>query len=263
MTFAASLSAPATATSQPLDPTVLAAVAAAVAPLVPASVQLTAQPATAPASLDVSSWAAGAGVDLGGPGGQGGRLVLLVGSDLTEALAAAPSGGLDLASALQPALDAGAAELGAVAAAGRTLGPAELAVEAADCDVVVPLSPVPGSGAVLLLRAPRGAAGPAAPSLRQAGAGAPGPAPSGAHSRGVELLHGVAMDVTVELGRTRLAVRDLLALAPGDVLELDRAAGSPADLLVNGRLIARGEVVVVDENFALRVTEILAPSVAG
>jgi flagellar motor switch protein FliN/FliY len=261
MTFAASLSAPASATTQPLDPTVLAAVAAAVTPLVPASAPLAAQPATSPETLDVSSWAAGAGVDLGGPAGHGGRLVLLVGTDLADALAAAPSGGLDLASALQPALDAGAAELGAVAAAGRSLGPAELAVEAADCDVVVPLSPVPGSGAVLLVRAPRGAAAPATPGLRQVTGAVPGP--TGAHSRGVELLHGVAMDVTVELGRTRLAVRDLLALAPGDVLELDRAAGSPADLLVNGRLIARGEVVVVDENFALRVTEILAPSVAG
>jgi flagellar motor switch protein FliN/FliY len=76
-------------------------------------------------------------------------------------------------------------------------------------------------------------------------------------ARGIEMLHGVDMEVTVELGRTRMTVRDLLALAPGAVLELDRAAGSPADLLVNGRLIARGEVVVVDEDFGLRVTEIL------
>ena len=75
--------------------------------------------------------------------------------------------------------------------------------------------------------------------------------------RGIEMLHGVDMELTVELGRTRMAVRDLLALAPGDVLELDRAAGSPADLLVNGRLIARGEVVVVDEDFGLRVTQII------
>ena len=76
------------------------------------------------------------------------------------------------------------------------------------------------------------------------------------------MLHGVDMELTVELGRTRMAVRDLLALAPGDVLELDRAAGSPADLLVNGRLIARGEVVVVDEDFGLRITQIL-DSTAG
>ena len=83
-----------------------------------------------------------------------------------------------------------------------------------------------------------------------------------APQRGVEMLHGVIMDVTVELGRTRMSVRDLLALAPGTVLELDRAAGSPADLLVNGRLIARGEVVVVDEDFGLRVTEIVDDSAA-
>ena len=81
--------------------------------------------------------------------------------------------------------------------------------------------------------------------------------------RGIELLHGVDMEVTVELGRTRLAVRDLLALAPGAVVELDRAAGAPADLLVNGRLIARGEVVVVDEDFGLRITEIVETRAAG
>jgi len=52
-------------------------------------------------------------------------------------------------------------------------------------------------------------------------------------------------------------VREILDLSPGAVLELDRAAGSPADLLVNGRLIARGEVVVIDEDFGLRVTEIV------
>ena len=108
----------------------------------------------------------------------------------------------------------------------------------------------------------------AAVVLLGAPASAPHPVPRRARrgplapARGVELLHGVAMEVTVELGRTRLSVRDLLALTPGDVVELDRAAGSPADLLVNGRLIARGEVVVVDENFALRVTEIVAQSAA-
>ncbi|MGZ6733389.1 MAG: FliM/FliN family flagellar motor switch protein, partial [Nocardioides sp.] len=57
----------------------------------------------------------------------------------------------------------------------------------------------------------------------------------------------------------KMAVRELLSLSPGAIVELDRAAGSPADLLVNGRLIARGEVVVVDEDFGLRVTEILDP----
>jgi flagellar motor switch protein FliN/FliY len=90
---------------------------------------------------------------------------------------------------------------------------------------------------------------------------APAPVTSLA-GRGLEMLHGVDMEVTVELGRTRMTVRELLALSPGAVLELDRAAGSPADLLVNGRLIARGEVVVVDEDFGLRVTEIVDDSQA-
>jgi flagellar motor switch protein FliN/FliY len=68
------------------------------------------------------------------------------------------------------------------------------------------------------------------------------------------------MEVTAELGRTRMSVRELLSLTPGAVIELDRAAGGPADLLVNGRLIARGEVVVIDENFGIRITEIVGPS---
>ena len=72
------------------------------------------------------------------------------------------------------------------------------------------------------------------------------------------MLHDVVMELTAELGRTRMTVRDLLGLQPGTVVELDRLAGSPADLLVNGRLIARGEVVVVDEEYALKITELLS-----
>jgi flagellar motor switch protein FliN/FliY len=76
-----------------------------------------------------------------------------------------------------------------------------------------------------------------------------------------DLLMDVEMDVTAELGRARMTVRALLDLEPGSIVELDRMAGSPVDLLVNGRLIARGEVVVIDEEFALRVTEIVASAV--
>jgi flagellar motor switch protein FliN/FliY len=65
------------------------------------------------------------------------------------------------------------------------------------------------------------------------------------------------LSVVAELGRTRMTVADLLSLTPGSVVELDRAAGSPIDLLVNGTLIARGEVVVVDEEFGLRISEIV------
>ena len=120
-------------------------------------------------------------------------------------------------------------------------------------------------------RALRCAAAPA-PAIDAALRARPGTAAPGAgaasssldsHRHGIELLHGVDMEVTVEIGRTRMTVRDLLELTPGAVLELDRAAGSPADLLVNGRLIARGEVVVIDEDFGLRITEIAVDAAAG
>ena len=107
----------------------------------------------------------------------------------------------------------------------------------------------------------------AAPAAGSAGAGAAGfPAGSGlatGSAAGLDLLRDVAMEVTVELGRTRMTVRELLSLSPGAVVELDRAAGSPADLLVNGTLIARGEIVVVDEDFGIRITEIVAPGADG
>ena len=70
------------------------------------------------------------------------------------------------------------------------------------------------------------------------------------------MLSDVEMDVTVELGRTKMPIRELLALQPGMVVEIDRAAGAPIDVLVNGRLIACGEVVVIDEEFGVRITEI-------
>jgi flagellar motor switch protein FliN/FliY len=76
-------------------------------------------------------------------------------------------------------------------------------------------------------------------------------------SRPLDLLADVEMQVTAELGRTRMTVRDLLALTPGSVVELDRLAGSPVDVLVNGTLVARGEVVVIDEEFGVRISEII------
>ncbi|WP_298229211.1 flagellar motor switch protein FliN [Gryllotalpicola sp.] len=70
-------------------------------------------------------------------------------------------------------------------------------------------------------------------------------------------INGVEMALTVQIGRTRMAVRDVLGLEPGAIVELDRSAGSPADILLNGRLIAHGEVVVVDQDYAVRITSIL------
>lgn len=70
-------------------------------------------------------------------------------------------------------------------------------------------------------------------------------------------INDVEMSLTVEIGRTRMAVREVLSLTPGTVIELDRSVGAPADILLNGRLIAQGEIVVVDQDFAVRVTRIL------
>jgi flagellar motor switch protein FliN/FliY len=81
---------------------------------------------------------------------------------------------------------------------------------------------------------------------------------SGAGSvRSLTLLNDVSMEVTAELGRMHMRMRDLMALAPGSVIELDRAAGSPVDVLMNGAIIAHGEVVVIDEEFGIRVSEIV------
>jgi len=76
----------------------------------------------------------------------------------------------------------------------------------------------------------------------------------------IDLLSDLQMAVSVELGRTELSVADVLALGSGSVIELDRLAGEPVDILVNDRLIARGEVVVVDENFGVRIVEVLPRS---
>jgi flagellar motor switch protein FliN/FliY len=196
------------------------------------------------------------------------RVAVLVGTDLVEALASSPLGGLDLAAATQPALDAAAAALGAGCGAAR-----EVSVDLVDADLGGPfvLVPLLGAGvpcgALLVADAAVAAAGAVDAVVSGDAPGSPVPAavPSAvpAARRGIEMLHGVDLEVAVELGRTRLTVRELLALSPGEVLELDRAAGSPADLLVNGRLIARGEVVVVEEDFGLRITEIVDESAAG
>ncbi len=225
--------------------------AAAVAQLLPSALPLTpGEPVTA-ADLDLAPWPAAGVASLST--GAGSSIAVLVGADLTDALAAAPDGGLELAAAIQPALDAAAVALQGAAGAGRSVTGPELAALVSHATVAVPLLAGGVTAAVLVL------------TLDRRGANRPFSSPVGPSTaaRGVELLHGVAMEVTVELGRTRMSVRELLALCPGDVLELDRAAGSPADLLVNGRLIARGEVVVVDEDFALRVTEIVAQSNAS
>ncbi len=77
----------------------------------------------------------------------------------------------------------------------------------------------------------------------------------------LDLLMGVSLNVTAELGRCSLRVRDVLNLGTGSLVELDRAATGPIDLLVNDMPIARGEVVAVGERFGVRITEVLRPGV--
>jgi flagellar motor switch protein FliN/FliY len=178
-----------------------------------------------------------------------GQVAVIVAPEMVEVLAAT---GLELIQAVRPALEAAAAVLGPV-----TVDPGEqlpaldaLAAIVAVGGALVPLTNAGGTAAVVALAV---AATPpaAAPEAGAAGAaGATGGADFG-------LLHDVELEVTAELGRTRMSVRELLALAPGAVIELDRAAGGPVDLLVNDRVIARGEVVVIDESFGIRITEIV------
>jgi len=76
----------------------------------------------------------------------------------------------------------------------------------------------------------------------------------------IDLIMDVPVKLTVELGRTRLTIRSLLQLGQGSVVELDSMAGEPMDIFVNGYLIAQGEVVVVDERYGIRLTDIITPS---
>jgi len=74
----------------------------------------------------------------------------------------------------------------------------------------------------------------------------------------IEMLGDVDLDVAIELGRTEMLVEDVLKLGPGAVVELDKLAGDPVDVYVNGRLVARGEVLVLNDNFCIRISEIVA-----
>jgi flagellar motor switch protein FliN/FliY len=80
----------------------------------------------------------------------------------------------------------------------------------------------------------------------------------GGQEMNLNLILDVAVTLALEVGRTKMSVRDLLQLAPGAVVELDRLAGEPLDVLVNGVRIARGEVVVVNEKFGIRLTDVVS-----
>ena len=97
------------------------------------------------------------------------------------------------------------------------------------------------------------AAAPSAPAPSAPAAAAPISVP-----KQIDALAGVQMEVTIEIGRTRLPVGELLQLQPGQVLELDREVGSPLDMYINGTLLARGEIVVLEDHFGFRVTAVVS-----
>ncbi len=91
------------------------------------------------------------------------------------------------------------------------------------------------------------------------------PAPNAPHlpevdAGSLEVLLDVPLEISVELGRVKMMVREVLDLGTGSIVEVDKAAGEPVDVMVNGRLVARGEVVVIEDNFGVRITEILNPN---
>lgn len=176
-------------------------------------------------------------------GGMTGEFAILVDAEVLDAVTR--SGAVDVTAALGTAVGAVAAGLGGVVpgmaqavdprmALNRVAGLGEFGAVAlrgasvARAAVVIGIEP---------------AAAAAVPATNQ-------------HAR-LDLLRGVEMQASVELGRATMTVNELLSLASGSIIELDRAAGDPADLYVNGRLMARGEIVVVDENYAVRVTQIV------
>lgn len=217
-----------------------------------------------------------------------GRIVLIVSARIAEEVLAGPLGGHDFGEAIEPALQRAATVLDQAAPKALRIEPprevdaaAEMAsVEGAWWWTASPLfaGEEHEASLVVLLDAPvvAGASDPddgdwdEASDEEAADRYTPPPAPAalGQVAPGVlagsatpvhplRLLHDVEMDVTVELGRTRMSVRHILGLTPGSVIELDRAAGAPVDLLVNGTLIGRGEVVVIDEEFGVRISEIV------
>ncbi|MDQ5878839.1 MAG: flagellar motor switch protein FliN [Pseudomonadota bacterium] len=116
------------------------------------------------------------------------------------------------------------------------------------------------------------AAAMAEQAIAESGAAAPAAAPAqifqsfggdpgkGAVMNELDMIMDIPVQITAELGRTKLTIKNLLQLAHGSVVELDAMAGEPLDILVNGTLIAQGEVVVVNEKFGIRLTDIITPS---
>lgn len=201
----------------------------------------------------VPAGARGVGVDIAG----GGHVVVAVAPALARQVQVGPPPAEDLLEALGPVVLAVAQGIGAEPAGSPVECPVEAVAPGPD-DVLVGarLHDEEGPIATIAVVVPA----PAEPAPEQPAPHEFAPVPAAAAplgATGLEVLHDVTLGVTAELGRARMLVRDVLGLAPGSVIELDRAAGSPVDVLVNGTLIARGEVVVIDEEFGIRITEVI------
>ncbi|MEW6476515.1 MAG: flagellar motor switch protein FliN [Actinomycetota bacterium] len=247
----------------------LAAAAGAACEVLPAAVEWSGQTVDGPAPVPPGAAAQAVAATLPGLG----RLVLAVAAPLAQEVQSGPPPAQDLANGLRPALTAAAGAFGVPAAALADYGEVDVALlapgagEEAHGLLLVDgdthratlsfVAPAAATAATTVaagvadheftpLAAPAGSSAPAGDASVRTGLSGP-----------IELLHEVEMGVTVELGRTRMLVRDILDLSPGSVIELDRAAGAPIDVLVNGTLIARGEVVVIDEEFGIRITEVI------
>ena len=85
-------------------------------------------------------------------------------------------------------------------------------------------------------------------------------APAPGHEANLDVILDVSVSLSMEVGRTRIPIRNLLQLNQGSVVELDRAAGEPLDVYANGTLVAHGEVVVVNEKFGVRLTDVVSPA---
>lgn len=109
-------------------------------------------------------------------------------------------------------------------------------------------------------RAAPPAPAPAAAQIFQKLAGSPAATGASGATQDIDMILDIPVQLTVELGRTRVPIKQILQLAQGSVVELDGLAGEPMDVLVNGCLIAQGEVVVVNDKFGIRLTDIVTPS---
>ena len=244
------------------DPQSLADVATAAAGALPSPRTLR----LGPTDGSLSPGRTGTAVSATFTGAVAGEVVLIVDPALEDALSEAEGGALSVADAVQPALEAAVAVFGPGVLGAVEVHAAADAVSREDLDWA-PLVDQEADGSAevsvwvgVVLSAPEGDGGSVRSAAQAVVADAVAAGPVRTEAGGLALLRDVEMTLTVELGRTSMPVRDLLALAPGSVVELDRAAGAPADLMVNGRLLARGEIVVVDEDYGLRITEIVDPS---